>query len=1034
MNIKRFDGTTGTVIDLGRHHGRLRRDAGDLSVAFFFEFQKLQRVDAAQKEEASWDRLMINPYSDIPGKTPSEIVDVADEYMFKIRGYSKKITYEVWPKKIRADVDTLRPPYSEKKKWMVIFRKAFAELEEYSYGRGRGVQIPIKTEYMNYLIHAKKGKGGADDIDRRFVEFHGTIEKAIYAKKKSPKFGYDNRLLELLVEVQDGLTYAIIRYRNDEHSTEINGYLDLGADGNKDEAAWKESLEDLVPRKGNRPPTRTKMNSKVAKGKKGHVVPGKEGVLTLIMKDRRRGGKERKYEFKIPGGQAGAEFYERVLEYAEDWQVKKLLSKDAPAAFGYHGGPSPTQRTSSVVSLPSLLEIALREGDYKTAQTILSGLALPEESDPELFVPLSERGGGQALAACFPRNNEWGILHITMKDEFLNKLLKLTKEYIEEQIGLVRSDVAVVAKLRHEVASLSSSADSYRGALESMQKEAVFDGLMTLLDDLSARASARCATACGGPKPKHVRLGKELGSAATLKAIYRKARQTSTIFDDLLDALGEWKCCRENPIRADAKNPFRALETCGLDKKRLSTGWDFSTLTDIISGVITVENLEEAKQLVMVLMACDDREQENLTQKKGAALFDDDDFNIELANARKSKKDVRELQKVQDVRKAIGGSLNFVGVNNRLSTGSESGERRDVQLKFYFSSDKEKHICEIQIMHASLADVRAADVYDHARNAIELLEYTGHSDRYRDPLLDYTGDTVCIKANLPSISRPAHADGGQKKRKTTKFVARDNAIRLGTGAEAATGLPQLMGVDEATIGGYQIDQMDAIEREFVQNGNEEDKKNFATVLDGTYQNPPDEKTGELYDTPPKTIDELMLSPEVQKAKLGRHHVVALRLYTTSSYETINKPMRTDPPTQPNPFAATTFFISEGIKRLRAVDAHKPDRNEPMVYWRGLDGVALPQRFANEGGTEFGCMSTSTEKDVAIEFSEGKHPLVFKFVTDNFMSRGADISFLSVYPKEKETLYPPLTYLQVDHIGVEVINYTRVLVASVRPMI
>lgn len=106
----------------------------------------------------------------------------------------------------------------------------------------------------------------------------------------------------------------------------------------------------------------------------------------------------------------------------------------------------------------------------------------------------------------------------------------------------------------------------------------------------------------------------------------------------------------------------------------------------------------------------------------------------------------------------------------------------------------------------------------------------------------------------------------------------------------------------------------------------------------------------------------------------------------------------------------------------------------MVYWRGLDSVALTQRFANEGGTEFGCMSTSTEKDVAIEFSEGKHPLVFKFVTDNFMSRGADISFLSVYPKEKETLYPPLTYLQVDHIGVEVINYTRVLVASVRPMI
>lgn len=291
--------------------------------------------------------------------------------------------------------------------------------------------------------------------------------------------------------------------------------------------------------------------------------------------------------------------------------------------------------------------------------------------------------------------------------------------------------------------------------------------------------------------------------------------------------------------------------------------------------------------------------------------------------------------------------------------------------------------------------------------------------------------TICISADLPPIQRPAAKGGKRKRRKTAKFVA--PAIRLGTGVQAAVGLPQLMGVDDATIGGYQQHPMASIEREFMQNGTEIDKKNFETVMDGTYRNPPD-ADGKLDKTPPKTIGELMLSPDVQTAGLKKHHVVALRLYTTKSYESINKPMRKDPPTKPNPFAATTFFISEAIKKLRAVDAHKPDRNEPMVYWRGLDGMALSQRFDKEGGTEFGCMSTSTSKDVAIEFSEGKHPLVFKFVTDNFMSRGADISFLSVYPEEKETLYPPLTYLQVDHIGVEVHNYERVLVASVKPVI
>ena len=292
----------------------------------------------------------------------------------------------------------------------------------------------------------------------------------------------------------------------------------------------------------------------------------------------------------------------------------------------------------------------------------------------------------------------------------------------------------------------------------------------------------------------------------------------------------------------------------------------------------------------------------------------------------------------------------------------------------------------------------------------------------------------CISPDLPPIERQVVKGGGKKKRrrKTTKFVA--PAIRLGTGAQAAIGLPQLMGVDDATIGGYQQHPMAAIEREFMQNGNEEDKKNFATVLDGTYRNPPDKKTGKLDDTPQKTIDELMQYPDVLTAGLGRHHVLALRLYTTKSFESINKPMRTDPPTQPNPFAATTFFISDAIKKLRAAAANRSDAYTPVVYWRGLDGMALPKKFAEEGGTEFGCMSTSTSKDVAIEFSESKHPLVFKFVTENFHSRGADISFLSAYPEEKEALYPPLTYLTCDHIGVEVINYKRVLVASVRPMI
>ena len=63
-------------------------------------------------------------------------------------------------------------------------------------------------------------------------------------------------------------------------------------------------------------------------------------------------------------------------------------------------------------------------------------------------------------------------------------------------------------------------------------------------------------------------------------------------------------------------------------------------------------------------------------------------------------------------------------------------------------------------------------------------------------------------------------------------------------------------------------------------------------------------------------------------------------------------------------------------------------------------------YVSAGGTEFACMSTTASKEVAISFAKSKCPLIFKYVTKNFMSRGADISFLSVYPDEAEALHPP----------------------------
>ena len=67
------------------------------------------------------------------------------------------------------------------------------------------------------------------------------------------------------------------------------------------------------------------------------------------------------------------------------------------------------------------------------------------------------------------------------------------------------------------------------------------------------------------------------------------------------------------------------------------------------------------------------------------------------------------------------------------------------------------------------------------------------------------------------------------------------------------------------------------------------------------------------------------------------------------------------------------------------------------------------------------------------FAASALPLVFRFVTKDFMTRGADISFLSVYPDEKESLYPPLTYLRCLEMKMETLSGVQLLVATVEPM-
>jgi hypothetical protein len=70
-----------------------------------------------------------------------------------------------------------------------------------------------------------------------------------------------------------------------------------------------------------------------------------------------------------------------------------------------------------------------------------------------------------------------------------------------------------------------------------------------------------------------------------------------------------------------------------------------------------------------------------------------------------------------------------------------------------------------------------------------------------------------------------------------------------------------------------------------------------------------------------------------KAKLELPHVAALRLYTSQAYTRINEPLRNSE--KPHPFAATTYFLSEALKKLRVVNAQGAEAQQRKVLWRGM---------------------------------------------------------------------------------------------------
>jgi len=264
---------------------------------------------------------------------------------------------------------------------------------------------------------------------------------------------------------------------------------------------------------------------------------------------------------------------------------------------------------------------------------------------------------------------------------------------------------------------------------------------------------------------------------------------------------------------------------------------------------------------------------------------------------------------------------------------------------------------------------------------------------------------------------------------TASQADRFAAEKLKLGSADQSDLKDELGLDGEDFAFAMLNQLQAMEQEWFQNGSSTDKANFTYITKGRARNPNDipehtkQELAQLGGTAEEDFDfghdgmeakDFQELEESKTAGLQLHHVVALRLYTSNSYPLFNDPIREGK--KPHPIRVTMYVLDEALKKMRKNEARQDPEgyNRTLRLWRGMRDRDLDlDKFKREGGTELAVMSTSAHRSVAEKFARGdKGGLIFRYTT-RAHSKGVCIDFLSLYPKEKEYMYPPLTYLTFD---------------------
>lgn len=246
-----------------------------------------------------------------------------------------------------------------------------------------------------------------------------------------------------------------------------------------------------------------------------------------------------------------------------------------------------------------------------------------------------------------------------------------------------------------------------------------------------------------------------------------------------------------------------------------------------------------------------------------------------------------------------------------------------------------------------------------------------------------------------------------------RFVIEATDFIAGRPEDAARGINFYLRASDADVYEKMVHGVASIRREIADFGTEEDKECLDYILnaaagssDKVFANGKRDagRNGER-------LADFVNHEHSRSSGLSEAHVLALRLYTSAAYKSINAPLRDLNRSKPHPFPVLVSLIADGLKRLRSVGGDKSSSRQQRTFWRGMRNLRVTDRFDVEGGTEVAPMSATSDLRIALRYAMSEHSLIFKITTKSFMERGVDLSYLSCFPEEAEFLFAPLTYLQ-----------------------